>query len=200
MNENFKTVYVLGLDYQVKDEILWSDAVTHILKGTMSPFKVHETKRVRSAGGNINMAWPLIVRLNYWVDVPRQAPVDMNTRATRHEILRRDGHTCCYCGGKAATVDHIIPESRCKKEKYPHNGWTWGNLAACCIDCNQTKANRTPEEAGMKLLWSPHTNVSRFGGIQAEVWRILETGDGYALEDIHHIEGILNKPAYKWVK
>ena len=88
-----KIVYVLGLDYEVKDEIHWTDAVTHILAGKMTPFKVHESKRVRSAGG-LDMAWPLIVRLNYWVNVPRQPVRDLNDRATRYEILKRDGHTC----------------------------------------------------------------------------------------------------------
>jgi hypothetical protein len=28
----------------------------------------------------------------------------------------------------------------------------------------------------MKLLWQPHTNITRFAGVQAEVWKILEEG------------------------
>lgn len=34
-------------------------------------------------------------------------------------------------------------------------GHTWENLAACCSRCNHTKADRTPEEAGMRLRWIP---------------------------------------------
>lgn len=179
-----KTVYVLGLDYEVKDEITWQEAVTHILAGRMTPFKVHETKRVRSAGGTVDIPWPLIVRLNYWVTVPRLREIKPETRASRHDILRRDGYTCVYCGGYASTIDHIIPKSR-------GGGDTWGNLAAACVEHNQAKADQTPEEAGMKLLWLPHTGKNRFSGVQAEVWKILEDTGGYYDADYLEVEGIL---------
>lgn len=181
---NQKTVYVLGLDYDVKNEIPWDEAVTHILQGKMTPFKVDEARRIRSAGGTVDMPWPLIVRLNYWVKVPRPREIDLNSRANRSEILRRDGHTCAFCGDRATTVDHIIPKSR-------GGGWTWGNLVAACFDCNQEKADRTPEEAGMKLLWLPHTNRNRFSGVQQEVWRILEGETGGFIEEAILFEGLL---------
>lgn len=41
------TVFVIGLDYDVKDAIHWTEAVTGILGKTHVPFKVHPTKRVR---------------------------------------------------------------------------------------------------------------------------------------------------------
>jgi len=42
----------------------------------------------------------------------------------------------------------VIPRSR--------GGETaWENLVTCCHDCNNRKGNRTPEEAGMKLLRLP---------------------------------------------
>lgn len=195
MNET-KVVYVLGLDYHVRESIHWTDAVTNILKGKFTPFMVHPTKRVRSAGG-IDMAWPLIVRLNYWVDIPFSEPVDLDSRANNHQILRRDGRTCGYCGEYADTVDHIKPESRCKRDGDPHNGWTWGNLVAACRDCNSTKDDRTPEEAGMKLLWTPHVrNVGDFPHVQAVVWKVLETGEGYVLETTD-VEGILKNDGRK---
>lgn len=171
-------VYVLGVNYLVVDTIHWTVAVTRILEGRMSPFKVHPTERIRSAGGTVDMARPLIVRLNYWAPQGPRKVIDLESRASREEILRRDGRTCAYCGAKANTVDHVIPESRCKKEKAPHNGWTWGNLVSACFECNQFKADRTPEEAGMKLLWSPHTNSDRYAGVQEEVWRILNDPNG----------------------
>lgn len=187
-----KTAYLLGLDYQVRDEIPWQEAVTHVLLGKMSPFLVHPTRRVRSAGGEIDMAWPLIVRLNYWVKVPVERPVDLHTRANRYEILKRDGHTCAYCGDPANTVDHVIPESRCRREKLPHNGWTWGNLVAACKPCNGMKQDRTPEQAGMKLRWHPHTGASKFAHVQDEIWRILENGGGF-IPEANSVEGILVK-------
>lgn len=189
---NSKSVYVLGLDYEVKDTVSWEEAVVHILKGTMTPFKVHETKRVRSAGGKIDMAWPLMVRLNYWVTVPKKRPVDLDSHASRYDILKRDGHTCGYCGAGPSsegergglTIDHIVPQSRGGKN-------TWGNLVAACKSCNAAKADRTPEEAGMKLLWSPHVATDRYAKVQKEVWKILETGEGYTTESTVRYEGIL---------
>jgi 5-methylcytosine-specific restriction endonuclease McrA len=46
------------------------------------------------------------------------------------------------------TVDHVIPRSRGGED-------TWENLVCACIKCNNKKGDRTPEEAGMKLLRKP---------------------------------------------
>lgn len=161
------TVYVLGLDYTVRDEIGWDKAVTHILAGSATPFQVDAERRVRSANGTVDMPWPLIIRLNYWKPVPNLREINLDSRATSSQILRRDGYTCAYCGEYATTADHIYPKSR-------GGGWTWGNLVAACESCNSFKADRTPEEAGMKLLWMPHANNNRFAGVQAKVWKILD--------------------------
>ena len=53
-----------------------------------------------------------------------------------------------------ATVDHIVPESR-------GGGWTWMNLVTACGGCNGRKADRTPDEAGMPLVYLPYV-PSRF--------------------------------------
>ena len=168
LSQHSKTTFVVGLDYDVKGEISWTTAVMGILEGIYTPFKVHETKRVRSAGGDVDMAWPVIVRLNYWVEIPHRKAPDLYSRASRTDILRRDGWTCAYCGQYGNTVDHIYPESR-------GGGWTWGNLVAACVTCNGRKDNLTPEEAGMRLLWDPSVSNSEYAGVQAEVWRILES-------------------------
>lgn len=33
-------------------------------------------------------------------------------KALRLQVLRRDCHTCAYCGARANTVDHKVPKSR----------------------------------------------------------------------------------------
>lgn len=185
-----QTTYVLGLDHQVKNNISWQSAVTNILQGKMTPFMVHPTKRIHSAGG-IDMAWPIIVRLNYWRNTPIKKPAKLTDQASRLNILTRDGWTCAYCGEHARTVDHIKPESLCRRDKDPFNGWTWGNLVAACFECNQLKRNRTPEEAGLTLLWSPHVkDTSSYAKIQKKVNEIVQTGEGYAT-DVNLYEGIL---------
>ena len=66
---------------------------------------------------------------------------------TKSAIKARD-KMCAYCGGKAETVDHIVPRSR-------GGALTWENAVAACVRCNHRKADRTPAEAGMTLLITP---------------------------------------------
>lgn len=63
-------------------------------------------------------------------------------------VLRRDNFTCAYCGGKANTVDHVLP-------RWKGNALTWENAVAACQPCNGKKGGRSPREAGMKLLFTP---------------------------------------------
>ena len=74
-------------------------------------------------------------------------------RFRKKVLFNRDGWQCQDCGLKllwnTATLDHVMPSSR-------GGPTSWSNCAASCKPCNKKKANRTPEEAGMKL-----TNVPR---------------------------------------
>jgi CRISPR/Cas system Type II protein with McrA/HNH and RuvC-like nuclease domain len=80
------------------------------------------------------------------------------TRATinthgNYLLFRRDHHICAYCGDEFdpynLTRDHVQPRSR---------GGTndWVNSVTACKSCNHRKANRTPEEASMLLLYTPY--------------------------------------------
>ncbi len=66
---------------------------------------------------------------------------------TKAAVKARD-KMCGYCGGRAETVDHIVPRSRGGR-------LTWDNAVAACLRCNHRKADRTPSEAGMSLLVTP---------------------------------------------
>jgi len=67
---------------------------------------------------------------------------------SKRAVLTRDDRTCGYCGAHASTIDHIQPASRGGKNM-------WANTVACCTRCNQAKGDRTPAEAGMRLLVTP---------------------------------------------
>lgn len=49
---------------------------------------------------------------------------------------------------KNLSIEHIIPKSMGGKT-------TWENVVVACLECNRKKANRMPDEAGMKLLSAP---------------------------------------------
>jgi hypothetical protein len=67
------------------------------------------------------------------------------TKRTRFEVLKRDNHTCRYCGGTAPdvklTVDHVTPVAL-------GGGDEPSNLVAACRDCNAGKSS-TPPDAGL---------------------------------------------------
>jgi 5-methylcytosine-specific restriction endonuclease McrA len=63
----------------------------------------------------------------------------------RREVLRRDNHTCQYCGStKHLTLDHVIPRSKGGQH-------TWDNVVTACEKCNSTKSDRLLHEIGMVL-------------------------------------------------
>lgn len=72
---------------------------------------------------------------------------------SNRELFRRDRHVCAYCGGEFSflrlTRDHIVPLSRGGRD-------LWMNVVTACRHCNGVKRNRTPEEAGVELLYAPY--------------------------------------------
>lgn len=91
--------------------------------------------------------WPVVLRLVRYVKT-----AFLYARApgwTKRGVLKRDRHRCAYCGGHASTVDHLLPQSRGGPN-------TWLNTIAACGPCNLRKANRTPAEAGMVLLFKSY--------------------------------------------
>lgn len=65
------------------------------------------------------------------------------SKRLRFEVLRRDNHTCRYCGGTAPdvmlTVDHVVPMALGGSDEP-------SNLVAACRDCNAGKSS-TPVDA-----------------------------------------------------
>ena len=95
--------------------------------------------------GNI-FGIPKVIRLTGYNKVP------VKLRLTRRNIIMRDDHTCQYCGKKKnlseLNIDHIVPKAQGGRN-------SWVNLACSCIKCNSHKRDRTPKQAGMKLLRHP---------------------------------------------
>jgi 5-methylcytosine-specific restriction endonuclease McrA len=87
---------------------------------------------------------------------------------SRGKLFRRDRFTCAYCGEgfgeRELTVDHIFPQARGGRD-------SWMNCVASCAGCNMVKRDRTPEEAGMPLVFLPY-RPSRFEDFLLEGRRI----------------------------
>ena len=71
---------------------------------------------------------------------------------SRRNIFKRDHYTCQYCGkqpgGEELTLDHVIPRAQGGESR-------WENCVLACLDCNKRKADRTPEQARMRLRRQP---------------------------------------------
>ena len=75
-----------------------------------------------------------------------------DVRLTKKNIYIRDSYRCQYTGKRIkdidSDVDHIIPRSQ-------GGGSSWENLVVCTKEINRMKADRTPEQAGLKLIKKP---------------------------------------------
>jgi hypothetical protein len=73
---------------------------------------------------------------------------------TNRSLFQRDQNMCAYCGecfnnSRHLSRDHIMPVSRGGEN-------TWMNCVTACVPCNIKKDNKTPQEAGMELLYVPY--------------------------------------------
>ncbi len=148
-------VLLLNASYEPLAVITLRRALSLMLRGRV---EAASEEAVTLHGVSSSMRIPVVIRLRYYVNVPRRG-----VHWSRKAVLRRDRYTCAYCGARPGdrqrgkvltkqdfTVDHILPISRGGKS-------VWGNTVCACAACNHRKGNRTPHEANMKLLWEPKT-------------------------------------------
>jgi len=162
-----KPVLVLNASYEPINICAARRALVLVLKGVAAA-EEESANLVHSSRNSVRL--PSVIRLLEYRRIPHQ------TRAlSRKNILMRDRYTCQYClrtmASAELTLDHVIPRSRSGES-------AWENLVACCHHCNNRKGNRTPEEAGMRLVRQPrpfslHTSrhIMRLLGKSDEQWR-----------------------------
>jgi 5-methylcytosine-specific restriction endonuclease McrA len=129
-------------------------AVRLVLDGRAELVEAHGTRVIRSAGRE--MPLPAVIRLVRFVYVPRR----MRRGVTNTILFARDGYTCAYCGRhrdalrsrEHLTRDHVLPQSRFARRAEAN---TWENCVTACSTCNNRKADRVPQEAGMTLRVVP---------------------------------------------
>jgi len=109
-----------------------------------SIFKEYSAEDVRSV--TFVMKMPAVIRLL------RRITRKRCVKFSRMNVLVRDNFKCQYCGRRLPTrklnYDHVVPKSQGGRT-------TWQNIVTSCIPCNDRKAGRTPEQAGMPLKVKP---------------------------------------------
>lgn len=152
-------VLVLNSDYSPLNITSVRQGFKLVYKGKAEVLKSDDNPIV---AGYKQFVRPLIIRLLNYVKFRLRT-----LRVNRKRIYERDHNKCGYCSStRNLTIDHIIPKSRGGDN-------SWSNLITCCYSCNLRKADRTPEEANMKLLvkpYEPSVNSRILEGGVGKVW------------------------------
>ena len=138
---------LLNASYEPMRNVSWERAICMWLDDKVEILSTY-SERVYDALKDWCGNMPAVVRLLKYV------VLDVKTvKFSRINVFGRDQFTCQYCGVQPGTADltydHVLPKSRGGATK-------WENIATCCIECNWKKADRTPEEAGMRLKSKPY--------------------------------------------
>jgi len=155
LNRNWQAIHVKNPAEAIS--MMYSDSATGLdVRGedNMVPLKWKDwlnldigenDDSIQTVSGRIKI--PKVIVLCTYDKVPRKRP-KFSTRA----LWERDNGTCQYTGRQLvigeANVDHVIPRSR--------GGRTdWTNCVITHKEVNSKKADRTPQEAGLKLIRQP---------------------------------------------
>jgi len=139
-----KSTLVLNSAYQPIEKVHWIKAFIKVFQGRARAVEYYSDV-VRSP--NDEYFIPAVIVCTEFSRLPRR-----KTTYSRGHVIERDNYLCQYCHRKltknSATIDHVLPRSRGGKSSFL-------NCVASCEPCNAFKADRTPEEAKMKLVRKP---------------------------------------------
>src|SRR5262249_24777376 len=124
--------------------IPWQTAITLLFLDKVEVLEEYE-EEIRSP--SVALRAPAVVRLKKAI-----GSVKRGVKFSRLNVFTRDGFRCQYCGQRKRmselNYDHVVPRDKGGKT-------IWENIVTSCYACNDRKGNRTPEQAGMKLLKKP---------------------------------------------
>ena len=155
--------HVLQLDIQGTPQawISIEQAASHYATGTVAWQEGESPLRTLRGGWNAVLGRQSVMDIHPIIALRGAARVNLfevTPSLSKTKLLRRDRMTCAYCAQvfheRDLQCEHILPESR-------GGAWSWMNLVTACAWCNGRKADRTPEEARMPLVYLPYV-PSRF--------------------------------------
>lgn len=164
-----KSTLLLSASFEPMHVISWREAIKLFFLGKAEILETYDDK-LRST--SLTMEKPSVVRL---VRGFKKKKVIDTVKFSRPRVYTRDKYKCQYCctpgNFKDFTFDHVLPKSRGGKTN-------WGNIVTACKRCNTRKRDRTPEEAGMKLLkhpkkpkWLPSVSINISHNSSPSIWK-----------------------------
>jgi 5-methylcytosine-specific restriction endonuclease McrA len=158
------TALLLNADYRPIRVISWERAFLLLLEEKAELVVGYAGQLVRSV--SLAFERPAVVRLHKF------ATLEGRVRFNRQNLLARDSYTCGYCRARPLrsgrphveelTLDHVIPRAQSRNGRVflpwarKHVSVTcWENVVTACRACNGRKADRTPEQAGLRLASPP---------------------------------------------
>ncbi|MDX2038532.1 MAG: HNH endonuclease [Isosphaeraceae bacterium] len=134
--------------------LLWNEAAMVVDPDDFRLYNWADWSKMRPRDGE-----PFIRSVSFLLRVPEVLALTKHDRPRsnsvtfcRRNVFKRDHSTCQYCGcqpgSEELTIDHVVPRSQDGRT-------TWENCVLACVSCNARKANRTPDQAGMKLRRAP---------------------------------------------
>ncbi len=152
LNRNWQPVHVATVARALA--LLWNETARVVDPADYQAYTWDDWAKLRPGEGErfiqavrFRLRVPEVVTLNAYDRLPNAA-----VTFSRRNIFKRDRFACQYCGvqpgSEELTLDHVVPRAQGGESR-------WDNCVLACVSCNKRKADRTPEQAGMRLRRQP---------------------------------------------
>jgi 5-methylcytosine-specific restriction endonuclease McrA len=159
------SVVVFSKNYLPLSRINIKRAITLLVTGQAESLEFSSSKGWQIRSPNIVLYVPEHIRLT----MGNPGRIWKIPPVNRRELLRRDNHTCQYCGStRNLTIDHLIPRSK-------GGAHTWDNVVTACGTCNGQKGDRLLSETGMILQAKPKAPIHPAIAFAERFWKEQES-------------------------
>ena len=152
LNRNWQPVNVATVSRALT--MLWNESARVVDPVDYQTYDWQDWLKLRPRDGELfiqavrfRLRVPEVVTLTGYDELPATS-----VTFSRRNIYKRDHYTCQYCGHQPGsedlTIDHVVPRAQGGESR-------WDNCVLACVTCNKRKADRTPEQAAMRLRKRP---------------------------------------------
>ena len=152
LNRNWQPIHVATVARALV--LLWNESARVVDPIDFQTYVWEDWSKLRPRDGDafiqavrFRLRVPEVITLTEYDRLPTAA-----VTFSRRNLFKRDHFTCQYCGAQPGseelTVDHVVPRAQGGPSR-------WENCVLACVACNKRKADRTPQQAGLKLKRTP---------------------------------------------